>query len=53
MTDSTYGYSFPKVLGLTLTPTQTNQTVHRLTPKAWAAQAARRKAVAQTAALPV
>jgi transposase len=34
-------------------PAQTNQTVHRLTPKAWAAEAARHKAVAQAAALPV
>jgi hypothetical protein len=34
-------------------PNQTNQTVHRLTPKAWAAAAARHKAVAQAAALPV
>lgn len=34
-------------------PTETNQTVHRLTPKAWAAEAARRKSVAQTAAMPV
>jgi hypothetical protein len=34
-------------------PTETNQTVHRLTPKAWAAEMARRRSVAQAAALPV
>jgi hypothetical protein len=35
-------------------PTQTNQTVHRLTPQAWAAeQAALRQALAQSAVLPV
>ena len=34
-------------------PTETNQTVHRLTPKAWAAAAARRQSVAQAAAMPV
>ena len=35
-------------------PYETNQTVHRLTPKAWAAeQSALRQAVAQTAVLPV
>lgn len=34
-------------------PTETNQTVHRLTPKAWAAEVARRKSVAQAAAMPV
>ena len=35
-------------------PTETNQTVHRLTPKAWAAeQAALRQALAQSAVLPM
>lgn len=35
-------------------PTETNQTVHRLTPKAWAAeQTALRQALAQSAALPM
>lgn len=35
-------------------PTHTNQTVHRLTPKAWAAeQAARRATVTQAAAMPL
>jgi hypothetical protein len=35
-------------------PTETNQTVHRLTPKAWAAeQAALRQALAQSAVLPL
>jgi hypothetical protein len=34
-------------------PTETNRTVHRLTPKAWAAEAARRKAVAQATVMPV
>lgn len=33
-------------------PSETNQTVHRLTPKAWAAEQARRKSVAQTAVVP-
>lgn len=34
-------------------PTETNQTVHRLTPKAWAAEIARCKSVAQAVTLPV
>jgi transposase len=34
-------------------PTETNQTVRRLTPKAWAAEAARRKSVAQAAVVPM
>lgn len=34
-------------------PSETTKTVHRLTPKAWAAQAARYKTVTQTATLPV
>ena len=35
-------------------PTETNQTVHRLTPKAWAAeQAALRFALVHSAALPI
>jgi transposase len=34
-------------------PTETNHTVHRLTPKAWAAEAARRKSAAQATVIPV
>jgi transposase len=32
--------------------TKTHQTVHRLTPKAWAAQIARRKSIAQATVIP-
>jgi transposase len=34
-------------------PTQTNPTVHRLTPKTWAAEASRHKTVTQAAVLSV
>lgn len=34
-------------------PSETNHTVHRLTPKAWAAEIARRKSAAQATVIPV
>jgi transposase len=38
---------------LQLLPTETDHTVHRLTPNAWAAEAARRNSAAQVTVIPM